>query len=195
VTPGPAPAPGLGARLAAASRDDAVRERFLRAVFAEVPLERVAEVHLFAPMRQGGTETGIAVVAARLDADDEAAAPGVDGRPDRGPSDLDPEPAPPADAAPESETAPAPDSPSAGRHTVYTARYRLAIKGPDRGRWQVDVRAEADAPLLTVDAVVRGVQRRAGDASAPVRLDGVECARAAGLDAPARAPAAEVPAS
>jgi hypothetical protein len=64
---------------------------------------------------------------------------------------------------------------------VYTARYRLVVKGPDRGRWQVDVRAEADAPLVTVDAVVLGVQRRAGDASAPARLGPAECARAAGL--------------
>jgi hypothetical protein len=73
---------------------------------------------------------------------------------------------------------------------VYTARYRLTVKGPDRGRWQVDVRAEADAPLLTVDAVVRGVQRRAGDASPPARLDPAECARAAGLGPGASAPGA-----
>jgi hypothetical protein len=69
------------------------------------------------------------------------------------------------------------------RHTVYTARYRLTVKGIDRGRWQVDVRAEADAPLVTVDAVVRGVQQRAGDASAAARLDAPAVARAAGLDA------------
>jgi hypothetical protein len=72
---------------------------------------------------------------------------------------------------------------------VYTARYRLTVKGPDRGRWQVDVRAEADAPLLTVDAVVLGVQRRAGDASAAVRLDAVACRQMAGVAAsPAAAP-------
>jgi hypothetical protein len=70
------------------------------------------------------------------------------------------------------------------RHTIYTARYRLVVKGPERGRWQVDVRAEADAPLVTVDAVVRGVQRRAGDASAPDRLDAAACARLVEGDAP-----------
>ncbi|HWJ21867.1 MAG TPA: hypothetical protein VNS52_05885, partial [Gemmatimonadaceae bacterium] len=37
------------------------------------------------------------------------------------------------------------------------------LKGPDRGKWEVDVVEEADAPLVTVDAVVRGVQRRAGE--------------------------------
>jgi hypothetical protein len=120
-----------GARLAAESREGGVRERFVREVLTHVPLARVAELHLFAPMRQGGVEGGVAVIAA-VSAEDPTDPP---------------------------------------RHTVYTARYRLTVRGPDRGRWQVDVRAEADAPLVTVDAVVRGVQRRAGDASPPVRLD------------------------
>ena len=48
------------------------------------------------------------------------------------------------------------------------------LKGPDRGKWETNVVAEADAPLVTVDAVVRGVQRRAGDVDDPTRLDGDE---------------------
>jgi hypothetical protein len=164
-----APGPALGARLAAASREDAVRERFLRAVLAEVPLDRVAEVHLFAPLRQGGVESGVAVVAARADA------PAPDGDTPDGPAEAAPAPGDARGGAP------------AARHTVYTARYRLTVRGPDRGRWQVAVRAEADAPLLTVDAVVLGVQRRAGDATPPARLDAGAVARAAGL---APAPAA-----
>jgi hypothetical protein len=56
------------------------------------------------------------------------------------------------------------------RHTVYTARYRLTLRGPERGRWEFNLVAEADAPLVTVDAVVRGVRHRAGDASEPERL-------------------------
>ena len=56
------------------------------------------------------------------------------------------------------------------RHTVFTARYRLTIKGPERGKWEFDVVADADAPLVTVDTVVRGVQRRAGDDDDPERL-------------------------
>ncbi|MGH7664664.1 MAG: hypothetical protein ACRENI_10280 [Gemmatimonadaceae bacterium] len=56
------------------------------------------------------------------------------------------------------------------RHTVFSASYRLAIKGQERGAWDVDVVAEADAPLVTVEAVVRGVQRRAGDLADPERL-------------------------
>lgn len=131
-----------GARLAAESREEAVRARFVREVLAHVPMERVAALHLFAPMRQGGVESGVAVVAAT---------------PDPSPDDVRP------------------------RHTVYTARYRLTVRGPDRGRWQVDVRPEADAPLVTVDAVVRGVERRAGDATPPERLDPGAVARLAGL--------------
>ncbi|HEX8850664.1 MAG TPA: hypothetical protein VF761_14135 [Gemmatimonadaceae bacterium] len=103
------------------------RERFLREIVAKIPPERVSELHLFAPLRQGGIETGVAVVA----------------------------------VAGEGESP---------KHTVYTATYRLTLKGPDRGKWESALNAEADAPLLTVDAVVRGVQRRAGDEGEPERL-------------------------
>ena len=46
----------------------------------------------------------------------------------------------------------------------------FTLKGVDRGKWEVDVVAEADAPLDAVDAVVRGVQRRAGEGAEPDRL-------------------------
>ena len=58
------------------------------------------------------------------------------------------------------------------RHVIYTARYRLTLKGIDRGKWETNVFAEADAPLITVDAVVRGVQRRSGDIDDATRMDG-----------------------
>lgn len=61
-----------------------------------------------------------------------------------------------------------------GRLTLYTAKYRHTRKGPDRGKWEFSLHAEADAPLLTVDKVVRGVQQRSGDAEDPVRLSGDE---------------------
>ncbi|GJG84974.1 hypothetical protein tb265_01550 [Gemmatimonadetes bacterium T265] len=142
--PPPARAPDpLAARTAAD-----VRERFLRDALARVPADRVVEAHVFAPMRQGGVESGVAVLAAT-----------------------------PAAAAEDATEAPA----HRGRHTVYVARYRLALKGPERGRWDVAVREEADAPLLTVDAVVRGVGRRANDAADAVRLD---AAALRGLAAP-----------
>ena len=113
------------------------RERFLLAITAQIAADRIAEVHLFAPIRQGGVESGVAVVAAI---------------PFEGPDLADREP----------------------RFVVYTARYRLVLKGPDRGKWETNIVAEADAPLVAVDAVVRGVQRRSGDLDDPTRIDGDE---------------------
>ena len=118
---------------------DDTRARFLAAIAAQVPVERVAEVHLFPPIKQGGMESGVAVIA--------------------------------LERAPVEEM-PATDAPL--RFTVYSARYRHTLKGPDRGKWEVSVTEEADAPLLTVDAVVRGVQRRSGDVDEIVRLSGDE---------------------
>ena len=60
------------------------------------------------------------------------------------------------------------------RLAVYTARYRLTLKGPERGKWDFSIVAEADAPLVAVDKVVRGVERRSGDAEPPERLSGDE---------------------
>jgi hypothetical protein len=88
------------------------------------------------------------------------------------------EPSPYADdppSAPLAEAIAMPTSPlPASRYTVYSARYRYTLKGLDRGKWEVSVTDEADAPLLTVDAVVRGVQRRSGDADEVLRLSGDE---------------------
>lgn len=110
-----------------------VQLRFLRTILERIPLERLVELHLFPPIRQGGQETAAAVVAALPEsAGGQLEIPGH-------------------------------------RHTVFSARYRLTLKGPDRGKWEADVKAEADAPLVTVDAVVRGVQQRAGDGAEPER--------------------------
>lgn len=208
------------------------RERFVREVIARVPLTRLVELHLFAPMRQGGMESGVAVLAATLDvpaapppteAAPEIAEPveapvvadeptrsmeaPADAVPDGDPTEAAAGPAPaddaPADDAPvESEPLPEPASveeileavpeqsapvvPSATRrrHTVFTARYRLVLKGPERGKWEVEVREEADAPLITVEAVVRGVQQRSGDTGDPERLDAAGVARMLGVRLP-----------
>ena len=106
------------------------RERFLLAIAAQVPAERIAEIHFFSPIRQGGMESGVAVVVENGAGED------------------------------------------ASRIVVYTARYRYTLKGPDRGKWETNIVAEADAPLVTVDAVVRGVQRRSGDVDDAMRMEG-----------------------
>lgn len=73
----------------------------------------------------------------------------------------------------------------AERHVVYTARYRWTRKGPERGKWECEVVAEADAPLVTVEAVVRGVQQRANETVLPERVSGDD-ARARIADARCR---------
>lgn len=204
------------------------QQRFLRAIAERVPMGQVVELHLFPPIRQGGVETGVAVVAedprvvppngtaidsvsANGAAPDEAhvadvmsngTEPVVDTT-SREPEAVadetvhefsavsdDDEPAPYADevvadeeAAEENDVA-EDDRPAAPppRFTIHTARYRLTLKGVDRGKWEVDVVAEADAPLEAVDKVVRGVQRRSGEGAEPDRLS-AEAFRQA-LDAP-----------
>ena len=108
------------------------RERFVRAIAERLPGRRLEDIRLFAPLRQGGVESGVAVITAAMDVA--------------------------ADAPP--------------RFTIYRAHYRLTLKGADRGKWEVTVTEEADAPEGTVDEVVRGVLRRAAEASEPERLMG-----------------------
>ncbi|GAC1682775.1 MAG: hypothetical protein NVS9B3_00500 [Gemmatimonadaceae bacterium] len=104
------------------------QERFLQNVLEHIPLDRIAEIHLFPAIRNGAVETGVAVIAAR------------------------------------------PEGGSAPRMEVHTATYRLAVKGKERGQWTCDVVTEGEAPLPTVDAVVRGVLRRSDDSGVPERL-------------------------
>jgi hypothetical protein len=63
---------------------------------------------------------------------------------------------------------------SEARRTVYRARYRLALKGQERGKWEMDITEEADAPTVTVDEVVRGVLERAGDSEEPERMSATD---------------------
>ena len=180
---------------------DETRARFLAAIAAQLPVERIAEVHLFPAIRQGGMESGVAVVAVEL-RDAEPAAKADTLAPEVRADDVidyraestsesrevdaievgaegglveaveeviaddaqcvtEVEPEPPVARAPR-------------RYTVFSARYRHTLKGPDRGKWETSVTEEADAPLLTVDLVVRGVQRRSGDVDEIIRLSGDE---------------------
>ena len=192
-----------GPEVVAPDRADApvseITERFLKVVLAHVPLDRIEELHLFSPLRQGGVETGIAVIAARVPivVVEQRAAPELPFERDVVDEDVhvDADEALDIDVVVEQaaaddlaeadvlvdaddvtviETTPVPRI----RHTVYTARYRLVQKGPERGKWEADVVAEAEAPLITVDLVVRGVQRRAGEESEIVRYSAPQLARA-----------------
>lgn len=133
------------------------RERFLMAIAAALPPERFIELHFFSPIRQGGIESGVAVIAAHPD----VVAPPIlaDAPPAHEDVEGDEQEPPDEDAAPR-------------RYTVYAAKYKLTLKGPERGRWECSIVAEADAPLVTVETVVRGVLRRSGDADEPERMSG-----------------------
>lgn len=181
------------------------RERFFRAIAERIDVERVEEVHVFPAIRQGGRESGVAVVTLRPEspetegderiedasqagdlarADELSPAVGVEGtadtehadapaETDRIEAEADAEVM--ANAAPEAMDAPLPPAPPR-RFTVLRAHYRLQLKGPDRGKWEVGVVEEADAPAATVDEVVRGVHERAGGWSVegPEHLTGDE---------------------
>jgi hypothetical protein len=211
------PAPEVVAPDRADAPVSVITERFLKTVVEHVALDRIEELHLFSPLRQGGVETGIAVIAARVPVplaagSDAVELPFSDAELPLGdntaPADPVDMPADPADM-PTDEEAPAevlaegladtavaaPDEAeevsapvTRERHTVYTARYRLVQKGPERGKWEADVVAEADAPLITVETVVRGVQRRAGEESEILRFSAKQIAHALRVEWPLAAP-------
>lgn len=167
-----------------------ITERFFRAIIEHVPLDRIEELHLFSPLKQGGSETGIAVIAARVpvvaETQQALTVPELplvtssestsDSEHDDDMVVVDAVTAEPDIASAEPDIASAVAGPV--RHTVYTARYRLVQKGPERGKWEADVVAEAEAPLLTVEMVVRGVQRRAGEEGETLRFSATQLAKA-----------------
>lgn len=141
------------------------RERFLMEIAAVVPKHRISEVYFFPPLRQGPMETGIAVIAAmpvgatpQFALAEVAATESAEGAEPVGES-----------VAEEQYVEGAKIS---ARHVVYSARYRWTRKGPDRGKWECEVVAEADAPLLTVETVVQGVRQRANEPLEAEKLDG-----------------------
>jgi len=140
------------------SRVSETTERFLRAIAERLAPDRVVEVHLFPPLRQGPIESAVAIVAVTDD--------GLPGKtlsePIAGVGDpLPTDPSPVLGHRSDGDAA---------RHVIYTATYRHTRKGPDRGAWSVEIVVQADAPLDAVAAVVRGVQRRSDGAWAGVQL-------------------------
>jgi hypothetical protein len=171
------------------------RERFIVDLTDQLRNAEIIEAHFFAPRRVSGVERGVAVVAARQCADAPhagAGPPGADAggsiealgelavaaAADAAPAEADEEHAEPgvvdldALAGSAAEDGTPAELPPVERYTVFTATYRHTLKGPDRGKWEVSVKAEADAPLVTVDQVVRGVQHRAEDTDQVERLTG-----------------------
>lgn len=171
---------------------DDTRARFLNAIAGRLGADRIVELHLFSPIRQGVVETGVAVVAvtpgeeeagaqwgAEAGCGEEAEAPsGAEAESDEGDTEdaespYAPTPTVPGPVDPTVSVHPTvPVPPPADRLVVFTARYHLTRKGPDRGKWLFDCGATADAPLATVDAVARGVTQRSKDLTETERLSG-----------------------
>lgn len=144
---------------------DDSRARFLSAISQRLGADRIVELHLFSPIRQGVLETGVAVIATA--GEEEAAECGEgqesgEGMGDEVATTLVEDA---AEAPSSSHTLPL-------RLVVHTARYRLTRKGPDRGKWLFECAATADAPLATVDAVARGVTLRSKDLTESERFTG-----------------------
>ncbi len=148
--------------------NDETRQRFLTAISERVLAAggTIDEAHVFQSMKQGIMETGVAVVASSIPLHigaDLSSSEAKEGAAENS--------SPRAERAAENVS---PGAPEHDRKLVYTARYRLTLKGPDRGKWEFSIHPEADAPLLTVDKVVRGVQQRSGDSMEPTKLTGEE---------------------
>jgi hypothetical protein len=62
--------------------------------------------------------------------------------------------------------------------SIHTAHFRHTVKGPDRGKWEFSMVHDADAPIETVESVVRGVARRSGEDGEPELLSGDDFQRA-----------------
>ena len=163
------------------TQNDETRDKFLAAIAERLTPETIAEAHLFPAIRQGGVESGVAVIAVNnrsLTSGEAATEESRRAFPDSARAPAENAVQEPAEDAVQTAAEDAMQTPAEtaveSRLTVYSAKYRLTVKGPERGKWEFALQAEADAPLLTVDKVVRGVQQRSGDAEDPVRFSGEE---------------------
>jgi hypothetical protein len=128
------------------------QQRFLKAIAERVNGGNVAEVRLYPTVRVGPIESGVAIVATA----------GMD------------------DVGEQAADVPLPETPDtdSSRLSILTAHFRHTVKGPDRGKWEFSLVHDADAPIETVESVVRGVARRAGEDGEPELLSGDDFQRA-----------------
>jgi hypothetical protein len=135
------------------------QQRFLKEIADRVTGSRVEELRLYPTVRVGPIESGVAIVATRRVAD--VAEPMSEA------VEMVPEVKLPV-VVPEDDS----------RLSILTAHFRHTVKGPDRGKWEFTMVHDADAPIETVESVVRGVARRAGEDGEPEHLSGDDFQRA-----------------
>lgn len=150
------------------------QQRFLKAIAERVTGGNIAEVRLYPTVRVGPIESGVAIVATtepvvvvdatadggRETGDNAAESSTVLGS---------------VEVATENVTEP---DTRRDRLSILTAHFRHTVKGPDRGKWEFTMVHDADAPIETVERVVRGVARRAGEDGEPELLSGTDFQRA-----------------
>ena len=170
------------------------QQRFLKEIADRMNGGRVAEVRLYPTLRVGPIESGVAIVAT------EERTPPADSVAETVPSDVSVEVSASAEEGVASQDVIAADGNAIvdehaiieesvtvadrsvtsrnERLSILTAHFRHTIKGPDRGKWEFTMVHDADAPIETVESVVRGVARRAGEDGEPELLSGDDFQRA-----------------
>ena len=162
------------------------QQRFLKDIADRLKGGRIEELRLYPTVRVGPIESGVAIVA--LDQPADVVSPGSESQV------LDV-------VGEEAEAVPSHESPVTShevlgeeaqavashqspvtshdsRLSIHTAHFRHTVKGPDRGKWEFFMVHDADAPIETVESVVRGVARRAGEDGEPELLSGDDFQRA-----------------
>lgn len=127
------------------------QQRFLKDIADRLQGGRIEELRLYPTVRVGPIESGVAIVA--LDQPADVVVPEAD----QAPVEV-------AEAPVASENS------DRSRLSIHTAHFRHTVKGPDRGKWEFTMVHDADAPIETVESVVRGVARRAGEDGEPELL-------------------------
>ena len=148
------------------------QQRFLKEIADRVSSGRVEELRLYPTLRVGPIESGVAIVALGQLVDVTVPAEEVEVQGHEG-----------AGAAPDVEVQDPVDAPvgqvnDLPRLSIHTAHFRHTVKGPDRGKWEFSMVHDADAPIETVESVVRGVARRAGEDGEPELLSANDFQRA-----------------
>ena len=146
------------------------QQRFLKAIAERMNGGQVAELRLYPTVRVGPIESGVAIVATAERAQ-ETGEGAVEGS-------LEPAVDTPVESAAEAPVETAVSVAGPERLSILTAHFRHTVKGPDRGKWEFSMVHDADAPIETVESVVRGVARRAGEDGEPELLSGDDFQRA-----------------
>jgi hypothetical protein len=136
------------------------QQRFLKAIAERVTGDNVTEIRLYPTVRVGPVESGVAIVATK-----------------------EPMPMAVADEQVSAEEEVTVDemriaSARPDRLSILTAHFRHTVKGPDRGKWEFTMVHDADAPIETVESVVRGVARRSGEDGEPELLSATDFQKA-----------------